>query len=182
MFNFKKLMPLVALIVCLIASPVFAAVIATDGNYNSDGDYDISIDSDHMITFNGGKYSKYEIATTNDTLTIAESGKTVIVEGVYSTSTSTKITLPDADVGLEYTILVGGGMTADTEGADLPTVIVDVQDTDFIYEINSVAGSTYAAGNSITSTGTTGDSITFICGKNLYWYAIDKVGSWSDSN
>lgn len=183
MFKFRKVLPLVILLICAMILPVSAKVISTVGNYNSSGNYDIEVDDSHYVTFHGGVYAKYELATTNDTLVATESGKTVIVEGVGTTSTTTTFNLPDADVGLEFNFVVGGGMTPTSGGLDVPDLIINPQDTDFIYYVNSAAASTFAAGDSIKSTGNTGDSIKLICAKDLYWYVVDSRGSnWSDNN
>lgn len=180
MFKLKKLMPLVVMFVCLLVIPVFAATIATVGNYNSSGDYDIVVDSDHGVTFNGGVYAKYELATTNDTITAVESGKTFIVEGVCSTSSTTTFNLPDADVGLEFTFVIGAGHTICNSTSDSPDININPQDTDYIYFTNSNAENTFAVGDSLNSTGTTADSVRLICGKDLYWYATDVRGTWTD--
>jgi hypothetical protein len=181
----RKLMPLVAVLVLLLALPAQAVVITALGDPDSSGNYELEVDSDEMITFNGGKYAKYELVTTNDTLTAAESGTTYIVEGVFATSAITVLTLPDADVGLEYTFVIGGGMTVgvgQTGAAYLPDLYITPQSTDFFYEINSDVGSTYLAGQQVYSTGVTGDALHLICAKDKYWYAVDKVGTWTDGN
>lgn len=167
---------------CMFCMPVYAVVVATMGNPNSTGAYDLSMDSDRMLTANGGLYAKYEIITTNDTLTLIDSGGTSIIEGVGTTSFATYITLPDADVGLEYNFIVGGGMTPMTGGSDVPHVIINPQDTDTIYFVNSSAANTFEAGDSILSLGATGDSIRFTCGKDLFWYADNVRGTWTDND
>ena len=180
---FKNKLPLLVLFLCLVlALPAYSAVkIATVGNYNTDGNYDIEVDSDHYISFNGGVKAKYELATTNDTITAVESGKTFIVEGVQATSATTTFNLPDADVGLEFTFVVGGGVSCTS--ALCPDLIINPQDTDYIYLVNSAAASTMSAGDSVSATsGFTGDSIHLICGENLYWQVVDKLGTWADSN
>ena len=165
------------LILCFmlaLAVSVHAADIAsTDGLPNDSGIYPIQVDSDRVVTFAadaGIKYS-YEAVTSSDTLTVGESGKTLIVDPVNSGVT---FTLPDADVGMKFTFTASDGNQ---------NFVVNPQDTDFFRGVvNSAAGSTFSAGDSVISPGNSGDSITVFCGEDLYWDVVQKTGTWVDND
>jgi len=186
MWKFKKVLPLVVLLVLVLVFPVLAAKVATLGNYNSggrsDGTYDIEIDSDGFIRNYGGLEAKYELVTTNDTITASESSTTFVVEG-DGTSSKVYLDLPDADVGTEFTFVIGGGVSVLTDGVTLPILNLNPVDTDYIYEVNSAAGTTYAAGDSVeNSNGYTCDSIKIICAEDLYWQVVYQIGTWADAD
>ncbi len=173
---FKKAL-LILVMLMLVALPVHARQVASEGTANASGLYDISIDEDHYITFNGGIYAKYELKTTNDTLTAIETGTHYTVEPVPGSPVT--ITLPDADVGLQYSF-TQGSVTGDAGKAKW--FELDPQSTDIIVHINSNATNTFVAGDKIRNQGYTADSLQIICTKDLYWQVISARGTWSDSN
>lgn len=177
MLKFSKTLLLAVLLMCVAVLPVQAAVkVATVGAQDSSGNYAIEVDSDHFTTFNGGVYSKYELVTTSDTITAAESGKTFIVEGVVGSRPT--LILPDADVGLEFTF-VQGDVTC--VAAVCAGMYIDPQSTDYIVSVNGTTA-LQDAGDKINNTnGYTADSIRLICGQDLYWYATDTRGTWADA-
>ena len=179
MFKQIKTLLLVAVFIMFIASSSFAAQQFCEGNVNSNGLCDISIDEDGLITYTGGQMAKYELATTSDTLTAIESGKTFVMESAVGSPST--MTLPDADVGLEFTFTQGS--VAGSAARENSFFYIDPQDTDFIIFVNSEATSTMAAGDKIyNSNGYTADSIRLICAQDLYWYATDVRGTWTDGN
>jgi len=188
MFKFiRKVLPLVFVLMLISVLPVFAFKAATMGNYNTgartDDTYDIEIDDAGLINTYGGLLAKYEVVTTNNTITISESGTTYIVEGVHATSAVTVFYLPEAEVGAEFTIVVGGGMTHSTDGnIDLPNVELEPTDRDTFYVANSATSAAYDAGDKTYSTGTTGDSIHIICPVVDTWYVVDFIGTWADGS
>jgi hypothetical protein len=156
----KRLILLVALFLVLgsvqgyCATDLFAVGKSSDNNL-------VKITSTGILE---GARSNYEVATTNDTLTAIESGKTIIVT---STSTST-FTLPADSLGLEYTLVAGRAVT----------IKVDPASTGDSIEYLELAG-----GDRIyNSSASTGDSIKLICGAANTWYVSNLVGTWADGN
>ena len=113
-----------------------------------------------------GARGDYTVVTTNDTLTAIESGIVEIVEG---TSSPVEITLPTASLGLRYTIVAGA-----SDG----TIEVQPQDTDTI--VYSVSNVVLDQGDDLDSSGTTGDSVTLICGVATKWFVESMKGTWVD--
>jgi len=162
----KKLSMLFALFVCLLVTPVFAAegdlfsVEATDGN-------EVQITSGGLLR---GAKADYEVFTTGDTLTSAESGKVIILDtssvvGAPASAANAQFTLPDAEVGLRYTIIAGNGNY----------VRVRPQSGDRIAYV------TLDAGDAIQSAGAvTADSVTVVAGSSSKWYVEEMKGTWTD--
>jgi hypothetical protein len=104
-----------------------------------------------------------ERATTSDTLSAAEAGKTLSVD---CTSSCTFV-LPTAMQGLSYSFVsetnevfyVDTGVTTDT-----------------------IRYLTMSAGDKIGNPGTTADSIEFISTQSGYWSIKEMKGTWTDSN
>jgi hypothetical protein len=120
-----------------------------------------------------------EAATTNDTVTAAETGKTFIVSGSSATTQNTvTFTLPTAAAGLTYRFIAADGHAT----APRKRIYLDPASTDtFVGCVNSSVTTTFAAGDSLYSPGATGDSVTIV-GNSLYWYCTDRVGTWVDGN
>lgn len=176
MFKFKKVLPLVLLLVGLMVLPVLADKVATMGAPDSSGNYPIEVDHLRKITFpGGGVYAKYEASTTNDTLTVTDSGTTFVV---LPATTTVVFTLPDADVGLTYTFVQSGQTTT---GSTVKAILLNPKDTDYFLYVNSAAISGFAAGDSLRSGGLTGDSVTIVCTTDLYWDVVHNRGSWTDT-
>jgi hypothetical protein len=160
----------------LFACPSVRAADTVDmfGVPNSSGVAPMSVDTDRMITIapSAGVINSYELATTNDTLTAVDCGKTFIV----TEASQTTFVLPDANVGCKLTF-------TSTTGASTKKFILNPQDTDYFRGVvNSSAANTFAVGDSVISPGNTGDSITIFCGEDLYWDVVQKTGTFVDAN
>lgn len=161
----------VALILALMVSPVFAAKVGMFGSPNSSGTGPMEVDDSRVITVasDAGIIYPYEVATTSDTLTAAESGKTISVTTAQAGGEFVTFTLPTAAVGMEYSFI------ADTK----TTVNIDPQSTDTIRYGSAV----FAAGDKIANTSiATGDSITLFSPVANYWSVKAINGTWADSN
>ncbi len=107
-------------------------------------------------------YAKTEIGVTDDTLTVAESGT------IYVCTANCTKTLPAATDGVEYTFVAGAGATISVD----PGVTTD-----------TIMYLTLSAGDKITSTGATADSLTLLGdGTNKKWYVVNMKGTWTDGN
>lgn len=162
----KKL--LLALLICsLFVIPSFAASTDLFSAWNED-DNEIRITKAGLLV---GMKTSYEVFfLTGDTLTAAESGKTVIYDRggiVLAAGLVPPIVLPPAAVGLEFTIVSGG--------AQITRVKPGSSDR--------IKYSTCATADSIRSSGNTvADSVTVICGTGNTWYVSAMKGAWTDSN
>lgn len=164
----KRILSLAVFALLVLCSSSFAAVTtATFGDYNSSGVYRLTADSDGVLTYaqdTGIKYPYIATATTNTTLTAAQSGTTVVFgNGSGVAKSGTMYTLPTAVVGMEYTIV-----------SDVAFFFyVDPQSTD------TINYSTAAAGNRISnSSAAAGDSITLFCATAGKWSIAAKSGTW----
>jgi len=167
MLKFKQLV--LSILIVLIASiPVQADVITALGTPDSNGDYVLEIDHNRNLEIHGAFKHKYTRATTSMTISTTQSGTIFVTD---SPPSAVLFTLPDADVGLEYTFIAG----------DDNKINIDVQDTDFFLIDNTISATTYAAGDATYSQGYTADALHLLCAKDLYWYAVDKVGTWTDN-
>lgn len=109
------------------------------------------------------------VIATTDTITTTNSGETLIVTPV--SHAGGKITLPSATVGQRYTFVDG-------KPTGTSTFSIDPYSTDIIrYSISSVA---LSAGDKLTSSGQTGDSLSLSCGATGTWYVTEINGSWTD--
>lgn len=183
MFKLKR-MSFVMLVILFMAFalPVHADMASCTGIPDSSGNCPIQTDEDRLITFpGGGKIAKYERVTTTDTLTNVESGTTYLM--APATGSPVTMNLPSAtagSIGMEFTFI------ADDIGATATGTNkyfwINPSDLDFIVYMTTASDTlTMAAGDKLSSGGTTGDSIHLICGKALYWYATDVRGTWSDA-
>lgn len=156
-------MILIAGFLCIDAYAV--DLIGTDGAANSSGIYAIQHTDDRVATFaaDAGIKYPYERAVTGDTLTAAETGKTV------STACTTACTfiLPVAAVGMEYSFASEDNVAAFS---------VDPNGTDTIKWL------TLSAGDKVTSPGNTGDSITLFSTLANVWTVKAMQGSFTDGN
>lgn len=101
-------------------------------------------------------------STTNQTLTSAQSGQVIIFTG---TNNNTQFNLPNATVGLDFTIIGGAAKW----------MAVIPQSTDAI-----VLGSK-TAGQSVTNSGSAAvaDAIELVCMQNGFWYVKILKGTWA---
>ena len=176
MWKFKKVLPLVAILVFALVLPAFAIKITALGNYNSDGtangNYDLEIDNSGRVRVYGAQMTKYELIATNISIGVTQSGTTFAVRhgstAAASLAATITVTLPTAAVGVEYTIVSAGD----------EYILVDPAAADMIYY--AVSNIPLDAGDSIKSPGTTGDSVTLICPVATKWAVKAMVGSWTD--
>jgi len=118
----------------------------------------------------------YETATTSDTLTATESGKTIFVN---ISSGDAVFTLPTAAAGLTYTFTAINGNGTDGQGE----FILNPQSTDTFYGcVSSSAASTFSAGDDLDSPHQTGDSVTITSPAALKWVCTNRVGTFVDGN
>jgi len=167
---FKRISFLVALLmVLMIASGAYGAVTSVDGDQFTITDF--------KVDTNGYVYYKEltEVATTSDTVTVGETGKTFLPN--ISSGTIT-FTLPTAVAGLKYKFTSINGHATAGQG----TVILSPQSTDtFVGCVSSTTTTTFAAGDDLDSPQATGDSVTIVGGSTA-WYCTDREGTWVDGD
>lgn len=173
MFKITKALLLILFALALACSPLQAALVSCIGSPDSSGNCPIEIDDSSQITFPGTVIQKYEVSTTNDTLTASDSGKVYLVN--YNTG-PIGYALPTSTAGLTYTFTAINGHA--TSGQARIYINPAITDT-FVGCVNSSVTSTFAAGDSLYSPGATGDSVTIV-GYPLYWYCTDRIGTWVD--
>jgi len=169
----KKLV-LVVLLVLILALPAFASVgVKQDGtmqgtatDLNIIGAY-VSSDGSTIAIAPGYPVVK----TTADTITIADSGRTIIITPISASGGI--FTLPAATVGQVYTFVDG-------KASGTTTFSVDPYSTEIIRF--SISGTALDAGDKITSPGQIGDSVTLRCGVTGEWIIGNMKGSWADGS
>lgn len=118
----------------------------------------------------------WETATTSDTVTAAESGKTFLVN--INTGNAT-FTLPTASTGLNYRFVAINGNADLGQGR----IYLTPQSTDtFVGCVNSSSGTTFSAGNKLYSPEATGDSVRIVATSSNQWVCTDRTGTWVDGN
>lgn len=168
----KKFRFLLALLIVLAMSS--GAFAATDLFHikNSTGDT-IKINSTGIFS---GYRTSTEVATTNDTVTTGESKKTFLAN---ISDGSITFTLPVAREGIEYTFVAISGSAASDTGdvylAPQPTGI-------FVACVSSDSTSTFAVGDRLKSTATTGDTVKIVGGDSDTWYCVNRINTWTDAN
>lgn len=173
---------ILTLAICLLAlsSQAFAVTrTATFGDQNASGNYRLKADMDTIngvnvgyLTFaqDTGIYSPYvSTATTNTTLTAAQTGTTVVFNnGAGVAANATTYTLPASTVGMQFTVVsdVAKYFRLAPTGTDV-----------FKY-------STATTNSKISNSGSAlaGDSITVFCSIAGEWSIKDKVGTWGVDN
>lgn len=150
-------------------------LLLANGAYCADGDEltttSFRVNSDGQVV----QKQLIEVAITNDTITAAETGKTILTN--YNTSPVT-YHLPTAAAGLKYTFTsINGHVTSGKAIVYLEPADVDT----FVGCVNGTSTTSFAAGDSLYSPGATGDSVTIV-GNTLYWYCTDRTGTWVDGN
>lgn len=173
----KSLALLLAVLVVCVGYSQAADLVGVFGVPNSSGIPPMKVDTDRVITIaaDAGVVMPYELATTSDTITAVECGKTFIVN---PSTAGVVFTLPNADVGCSLTFVQSVGSAAGTKKFS-----IDPQSTDTLRGVvNGTSGSTFAAGDKATSPGATGDSISIFCGEDTYWDTVMKIGTFVDSN
>ena len=165
------------IILCLMIALIF---LFSSGVFAADGDKFSAYvtDSDQVRIGKTGKLIGFkkdiEVATTNDTVTASESGKTFLVNNGSELVTMTLLTSAS---GLEYTFTTINGNADGTS-----KVILNPQSTDtFVGCVNSTVTTTFVAGDDLDSSGATGDSVTIV-GADTKWYCVDRTGTFADGN
>jgi len=171
--------PVIALILFMLAiSSAYAQnVRSTFGNKDSTNEYAIVEKSDDIVYFRptGGIKLPFEAATTTDTLTASESGRTYIVS---PTNTMT-FTLPTAAVGMYFKFMAAVGA-----GDGDKKIRIDPTSADNFRGVinNTQTIQTFSAGDALISEGATGDMVEIFCSVAGKWDVIDIRGSWTDDN
>lgn len=181
MEKFRKL-PLVAILALIVISLMAingycTTKVGTFGIEDSTNVYNLEAKSDNIVYVrpSGGIAFPYEAATTSDTITAQETGKTFIINPANAGVT---FTLPDADVGLFFTFTQSVGSASGTK-----KFTIDPQSTDTIRgAVNGTSATTFAAGDSLKSPGATGDSVTIFCAEDTIWDVVDMRGTFVDNN
>ena len=182
MFRTKFLMFLLGAVFLFSPAPAFSAKVSCEGTPDSSGNCPIESNDSRVVSFpGGGVLTKYERITTSDTLTNLDSGKTFIV--APATGSPLTITLPSAttdSIGMKFTFVADD---VGAVGTGVKYFWIDPSALDFIV-YNGTQGSalTMAAGDKLLSNGVTGDSITIINGRELYWYVENVRGTFVDDN
>lgn len=140
------------------------------GVYNStDTQYGLEVDNNNKFVFSPTSASIYypgSTASTNQTLTAAQSGQTIVFNnGAGTAANGTLFTLPTATVGMYFTIV-----------ADVAKwFYVDAQLTD------TINFSTATAGQRVSNSGSAaaGDSIVLACFTANKWSMVDHNGTWA---
>lgn len=171
---------LMALTLLFIGNANATQRTATFGDQNSSGAYRLRADVDSstsncaanatcgwvVYAQDTGIYYPYTTASTNQTLTAAQTGTTIVFNnGATTAANGTMFILPTAAVGMEFTII-----------ADVAKwFYVDAQSTD------TINFSTASAGQRISNVGSglAGDNITLFCATAGSWSIKSKVGTWS---
>lgn len=159
----------------LIFMLIFSLLIAGQA-FAADGD-EFSTTS-FRVDSNGEIYQKelWETATTDDTVTVAESGKHFFPN---ISSGTIAFTLPTAARGLTYKFTSINGNGVSGQG----TVILNPQSTDtFVACVNSSTTSTFTAGDDLDSPQATGDSVRITGTSSSQWVCSDRIGTWVDGN
>jgi len=160
----------------LVLLALLAVILFANGAFCADGDElttnNFRVDSNGQVTMRNA----VQLVTTSDTLTNAESGKTFVVN---ASSGYVELTLPTAVAGLNYTVTAIGGNV--TKGQYSGRIYIDVPSTDTLYGcVTSDSASTVAAGESIYSSSSTGDSVTLVSPAATYWVCTDTTNEWVD--
>ena len=114
-----------------------------------------------------GMLSSVEIATTGDTLTVAEAGKTIIVEPLLEEYTTLTYVLPTPAAGIEFTFIAASNDTINVDPASTDTTIYYL---------------TLDGGDKIVSPAATADSVTLIGYDSTSWGVKAMHGTWTDGS
>lgn len=175
----RKALFLTVLMIALAFNAQAASKIGTMGSPNSTGTYAMEAFDDRTIVVapDAGLLMSYESATTVDTLTIADCGKTFLVTTAAPTI---EFELPSASelAGCTYKFVAIDGAAANGK-----KVVLDPASTDmFRGVVNSLASTTFVAGDSVISPGNTNDTIAVISSGTTIWDVTNIRGTWTDGN
>jgi hypothetical protein len=107
-----------------------------------------------------------ERATTNDTITAADVGRTFSID--CEDGKECTFILPEAYPGMSFTFI---------QEATAETIYIDTGVT-----TDTIRYLTMSAGDKLKNSGTTGDSIELISTQRNYWNIKNIYGSWTDAN
>lgn len=179
MFNKLKYALMVMILVCMafimpsisMAQSLYNTTTSTLGTQNSNGDYAVTVTQDRVVHFaqDTGTLFAYTTASTNQTLTAAQTGTTMVFNnGAGTASGLTAFTLPTAAVGMRFTVI-----------ADIAKSFrIKPQSADIINYSTAIAGSKVNNGGSALA----GDSIQLFCATAGKWSIATKVGTWTVDN
>jgi hypothetical protein len=164
------------------AQSLYSTATHTFGKQQSDKEHLITATSDGVVTFADDAgikwpYEDYTVANTANTLTAAETGKTISDWGGATTAGGacggggSTHTLPTAAPGMEFTF---------TAAAQCE-VCVDVKDSSDTIAY-SISGTALAAGDKIVSTSQAGDSVTLFSTVANIWQVKSMHSAWTDGN
>lgn len=182
MGRFTRVLFIIVALLALLSPAHAASKVSMFGAPNSSGTGPMEVDSDRLITVaddatlynSGAAKDNVEVATTSDTLTAAECGKTIIYDPA---STQSTFILPLATAGCSFKFI-----QADGNASALQKMIIDPNIADTLVGcVASTAATTFAAGDSLISTTSTGDTIKVTGGTNV-WYCSDRTGTFVDNN
>ena len=156
-------------LIFVLVALMFSACYAVDGDVATFGST-WRIDSNGVLKpvdsdSGAGLNTPYEVATTGDTLTAVETGKTIILYPA-SASGTVPFNLPAVADGLNYSFVLGK-----------ETVVLNVNP----YSSDQIMYVGCATGDSISSPGSTADSVKLIS-DGTRWYVTEMKGTWTDGN
>lgn len=176
----KKLLFALALLI-ITANSAFAITSNTDTDKLTLGQWAITSTDTLVPTASAGQqiiYENYTTANTANALTARETGKIITDTGGSTDGTCNTAglggsthTLPDAQVGLVYTLTMGSKCFS----------TLDTLNTDDTIRY-SISGTLLSAGDSMKSTGQAGDSVTVGCTVAHKWDILQMKGVWTDNN
>jgi hypothetical protein len=163
----KKYFYIILAVLLFVSIPALAATrIDMLGFPNSSNISPVEVDSDRVVSIanDSGLKLPYERATASDTLTAADSGKTI---SVNCPAGDCEFDLPDAKAGMFFRFI-----------NELRTAfIVDPGASDYIrWSGDTGDGSVLAVGQSIKGTGDTYSTLTIYCTQDNYWTVEEMLG------
>ena len=158
--------------IVLVVALIFMMMLSTGANSDQFTVTGFNINDSGQVNYK----EVWETATTSDTVTAAESGKTFLVD--INTGNVT-FTLPTAATGLNYRFVAVDGNAKSGQGR----IYIDPQSTDkFVGCVNSSTVTTFSNGDKLYSPSATGDSVRIIATSANEWVCTDRVGTWVDGN
>lgn len=165
---FKKITLLSTLIFLALTVSSFAAVTGQLGGVDQNGTYNFTVEDDILKPGTStGMYYPYGVKNTSATLLNKESGENIIFTGTVNS----EFELPactSSNLGAQFKITsaVAKLFALDPDGTDV---------------INYAPSSQLLApGAKLLSPGTTGDSVTVVCGTAANWYYTDMTGTFTN--
>jgi hypothetical protein len=171
LFVFLAFLVVCGLDISLMATPSDASIAnmtAQLGVYSTtDGTYGLEVDKNNTFHFSltsAGIYYPTSDGTTNQTLTVNQSGQ---VTAFMGQNNHTQFTLPTAVPGMDYDFVSGVAKTYS----------IEVQSTDLINYSSETTGTGIS-----NSSGAQGDEIELFCTTANQWNIRNKLGTWAAGN